>query len=631
MIRIIRFTIFSFGLLPLSSVALTASDKLPAVVDSMIAEMIGQKFGVDTEVQTEQQSVISRISPLSSVALTASDKLPAVVDNMIAAMIDQKFGVDAEVQTEQQSVISRIDASSRISGAISGSAAEKRIEVAKIDPMAKQPVSGSGCFAIESFSVAGSELLTDDLVLEKTRDLIGECATKELIGKALNQLNNTLLDRGYVTSRVYIGPQDLTDGTVEFIAVDGRIEAFEFGDNSVRDRLKVAAAFPIGEGDILNINDLEQGVDQMSQLRSVQVSMNLIPGSEAGSTIVKLEKAPPEALARSVRFKTGIDNSGSQATGTEKLTIGIDADNLLALNDTWTLTHIGSIDTNALAATLAIPTGYWSHSVNYSYSDYLNPIDSDTQMFGRSETIGAESKVKLYESKSRNLDLKLGLTKKFSDRVINDVELSDQRLTVGRLGLAFSKNSNYSLGLNLGYAQGLTLFDALDDEGMDPGAPKAQFAKYELSGNFSYPFNDTVRLSTNWSGQFSEDFLYSSEQISAGGQGSVRGFTSAPAAGDSGVYVKNDLLFQIAHHLGDGWISKYGRYLQPYIGIDGAWVKDNASSKEVSLIGAGAGIKINSGSLSGEFGIGVPIDRSTGSFSKSPDRYVRLVYDLYDY
>lgn len=81
-----------------------------------------------------------------------------------------------------------------------------------------------GCFQISEISVKDSQILNTQLVASLTNELVGECATKDVLGKALNSLNGYLVDSGYVTSRVYIGPQDLADGTIEFTAVDGRIE-----------------------------------------------------------------------------------------------------------------------------------------------------------------------------------------------------------------------------------------------------------------------------------------------------------------------------------------------------------------------------------------------------------------------
>ena len=488
-----------------------------------------------------------------------------------------------------------------------------------------------GCFQISEIAVNDSEILNPSLVRSLTNELIGECATKEILGKALNSLNGYLVDSGYVTSRVYIGPQDLADGTIEFTGVDGRIERIQYQDNGWSARTRVASAFPVGEGDILRLIDLERGIDQISAPRSQQVTMNLIPGTKPGYSIIDLSDRPKEQLAKSLRFRAGIDNFVTKAEGSEKSTIGIDGDNLLNLNDSWSLTHIGSFDTNALAVSGSVPMGYWTHGISYSYSDYLSPIDANTQLFGRSETKTVNTKFRFFKTKTSTLDFTASLDKKFSDRVINDVELADQKMTVGRLGASFSHLSDFSLSGSATWSHGLKWFDASEDTDLSGASPRAQFDKVQFNANLYKPLSQYVALSSSLAGQYARDPLYSSEQISIGGQYSVRGFSTSPASGDSGAYIRNDLLFRLSENLGPKWLAKYLPSVQPYVGIDYGWVDDNALESQNGLGGIGYGVRVNYGKLSADVGAGLPLYKQTGTFTKKPDKYTRITYDLYTY
>jgi len=504
-------------------------------------------------------------------------------------------------------------------------------QIALVDSKEIAKPKQSGCFQISQISVKDSEILTPALVLSLTNELIGECATKETLGKALNSLNGYLVDSGYVTSRVYIGPQDLADGTIELTGVDGRIERIQYQDNDWSARTKVASAFPVSEGDILRLIDLERGIDQISAPRSQQVTMNLIPGTKPGHSIIDLADRPEEQLAKSLRFRAGIDNFVTKSEGSEKSTIGIDGDNLLNLNDSWSLTHIGSFDTNALAVSGSFPMGYWTHGLAYSYSDYLSPIDSNTQLFGRSETKTLNTKFRFYKSKTRSVDFTASIDKKFSDRVINDVELADQKMTVGRLGANFSYLSNYSLSGSASWSHGLEWFDATKDVDLSGASPRAQFDKVQFNANLYKPINQYVSLSSSLSGQYARDSLYSSEQISIGGQYSVRGFSTSPSSGDSGAYIRNDLMFRLSENLGPKWMAEYLPYLQPYLGFDYGWVDDNALGNQNGLGGVGYGVRFNYGKLSADIGAGIPLYKQTGTFVKKPDKYTRITYDLYTY
>jgi len=504
-------------------------------------------------------------------------------------------------------------------------------QIALLDAKEMAKPKKPGCFQISEISVKDSKILNTQLVASLTNELVGECATKDVLGKALNSLNGYLVDSGYVTSRVYIGPQDLADGTIEFTAVDGRIERIQYQDNDWAARTQVAAAFPVGEGDILRLIDLERGIDQISAPRSQQVTMNLIPGTKPGYSIVDLVDRPKDQLARSVRFRAGIDNFVTKSEGSEKSTIGIDADNILNLNDSWSLTHIGSFDTNALAVSGSFPMGYWTHGIAYSYSDYLAPIDSNTQLFGRSETKTVNTKFRFYKSKTGSVDFTASIDKKFSDRVINDVELADQKMTVGRLGTNFSYMSDYSLSGSASWSHGLEWFDATKDTDLSGASPRAQFDKFQFNANLYKPINQYVSLSSSLSGQYARDPLYSSEQISIGGQYSVRGFSRSPSSGDSGAYIRNDLMFRLSENLGPKWMAEYLPYVQPYLGFDYGWVDDNALGNQNGLGGFGYGVRFNYGKLSADIGAGIPLYKQTGTYVKKPDKYTRITYDLYTY
>ena len=70
-------------------------------------------------------------------------------------------------------------------------------------------------------------------------------------------------------------------------------------------------AFPIREGDILNIRNIEQGIEQMKRLGSQNVSVELEPGSKPLATNIVLEttKKPP------IHGMVSIDDSGLKETG----------------------------------------------------------------------------------------------------------------------------------------------------------------------------------------------------------------------------------------------------------------------------------------------------------------------------
>ena len=120
---------------------------------------------------------------------------------------------------------------------------------------------------------------------------IGSCITPGLIGSALERLNGYFLDAGFVTTRAYITPQDLKTGTLEITVVEAYDRSYiRLNDNTAEDRRRIRMAFAAKPGDILNINDIDQGLAQINRLQSVVATLNLVPGSEAGQTIVQIDE-----------------------------------------------------------------------------------------------------------------------------------------------------------------------------------------------------------------------------------------------------------------------------------------------------------------------------------------------------
>lgn len=133
--------------------------------------------------------------------------------------------------------------------------------------------------------------------------------TVEDINKLSTRLNNALIEHGYVTSRIGIPPQSLASGNLQFNLQLGRVESVLY--KRYVQPLPWENAFPIREEDILNIRNIEQGIEQMKRLGSQNVSVELEPGSKPLATNIVLEttKKPP------IHGMVSIDDSGLKETG----------------------------------------------------------------------------------------------------------------------------------------------------------------------------------------------------------------------------------------------------------------------------------------------------------------------------
>ncbi|HEY3598941.1 MAG TPA: heavy metal sensor histidine kinase [Paraburkholderia sp.] len=190
----------------------------------------------------------------------------------------------------------------------------------------------------------------------------------DVIAKSLQQL---IISRGYVTTRVLLTEQDLSTGTLKLALVPGLVRQLRFADPSTRGTWKTA--FPTGSDDLLNLRDLEQGLEQMKRVTSQDVDMQVVPTDIPGESdvVIAVKRQKPWTVVAS------IDNSGTRATGKLLGNLNVGIDNPLGLNDIF---NIGatqdlefedkSLGSHGWNGSYSIPWGYWTGTVSaYTLDD----------------------------------------------------------------------------------------------------------------------------------------------------------------------------------------------------------------------------------------------------------------------
>ncbi|MDC6190027.1 POTRA domain-containing protein, partial [Ralstonia solanacearum] len=137
----------------------------------------------------------------------------------------------------------------------------------------------------------------------------GTCIGKQGVEVLTKSISQAILSRGYVTTRVLLPQQDLSTGTMRFVLVPGMIGQIRFAQADVRGTWK--SAFPSRPGDLLNLRDLEQGLEQMKRVASQDVDMQIVPTDVPGvsDVVISVKRAKPWTVVAAV------DNSGTRSTG----------------------------------------------------------------------------------------------------------------------------------------------------------------------------------------------------------------------------------------------------------------------------------------------------------------------------
>lgn len=436
----------------------------------------------------------------------------------------------------------------------------------------------SGCIPIRRIHLQGASLLDNDEQADLLRPFTDTCLGVGQLNDLLRVITGYYLDRGYVTTRAYLPQQDLSDGELEVVVIEGRLE--ELDGASLASPQELMMSFPGQIGERLNLRDLEQLADQLGRLPSRQVRMQLLPGAELGGSRVQLsgERLKPW------RVSVNRNNDGLESTGEQQWGVGLDWDSPLGLADQLSLRGGGDTvsdhwsDSSDQSLLYSLPYGWWTFS--YTYSD--NSYRSQTEVAGfalkqhgdsQTQQVRAERVLQRDEVSKSAASVASGhiRTRNYLEDTLVDV--SSQRLSSGQLGFNHGRRIGSAfVNLDLGWQRGTGWFGAQDDGDPRGAMPVARYNLYSATLSYLQPFrlwNESFSVQSLATGQRSEDVLFSPLRLGIGGLSSVRGFKEQSLSGDSGGYWRNQLNWRrpISWAVLQPWLNEYGAALAYDVGV----------------------------------------------------------------
>ncbi|KWI85139.1 hypothetical protein WM11_14185 [Burkholderia ubonensis] len=569
-------------------------------------------------------NIFHRLTVLPIAALVSfgvhAEQAPTPADQAAAA----RANAEQDRQAQQQRDAQQREAAVR--------APSVRSEVPHAETYPTLPVE-TPCFRIDRFTLDVPDSLPDGVKAKGASALpmdrfafarewlehyTGQCVGKQGLDVLVKALSQDILSRGYITTRVLLPEQDLSSGALKVSLIPGVIRRVHFADEKLRGTWKTA--FPTRDGELLNLRDLEQGLEQMKRVSSQDVSMQIVPGDVPGESDVVLDvkRGKPWTVVAS------IDNSGTRATGKLQGNISLGIDNPLGLNDVFNVgasqdlefgdKRLGSHGWNAF---YSIPWGYWTATLSAYTNTYYQQIAGVNQTFvasGNSKTIDFKLARVLARSQNDVFGGYVRLSRRFGQSFIEDTEISQQRRnnTLIELGLT---DRHYFGGAqfdgSLAYRQGIGGFGAQDDVLAAGGGPTYRYKMAVVDANLSVPFaiaRQPFRYVTTFHGQYTGNTLYYIDDLTIGSRYTVRGFDGETMlAAARGFYWRNELQMPI---------GQTGQAL--YAGLDygHVWGPQPVALVGTQLAGAVIGIKGSIGTRLGAYGYdlfaGTPVYKPSG-------------------
>lgn len=438
-------------------------------------------------------------------------------------------------------------------------------------------IDDQNCFEIKTVQLNGEmSIKFEKYVQQALKELdftAGLCMGEQRINLLMTKVQNIIIGQGYTTTRILAAPQNLSIGVLKLTVIPGRVREIKLDlsdeENTRAGRIQYAKnIFPIKKGDILNLRDLEQGLENLKRLPTAEADIQIVPADEQNQSDVivkwKQRKIP-------VRVTLSADDAGSKQTGKYQGNITVSVDNPLFRSDLFYFTVGRNLadqtkitDQNGTtvesgssnyALHYSMPYKNWLMSTNasrYQYDQAVAGINNVYNYHGESQTQDLGLTRLLYRDAKRKTSATLKGWHRQSKSFIDDAELTGQHSDVAGWQLNLDHREYIQaavLDLSLGYKRGTGVLGSLPapEEKLNEGTSRMKI--WTLDANLQIPFQfdqQNFSYSSALHAQYNDTPLSMQDRLSIGGRYTVRGFDGdLTLAADRGFYWRNDLALSI--------------------------------------------------------------------------------------
>lgn len=510
---------------------------------------------------------------------------------------------------------------------------DQRLQAAPPAPVARIPESEAPCFRIDRVLLVGEQseafqwAVADLSGPEGNDSPLGRCLGTAGVNVVLARAQQAAIARGFVTTRVLAAPQDLSAGTLTLSLVPGRIATIRvtpdssstlFGSSAL-----LATAIPARVGDLLNLRDIEQGLENLKRAPTAEADIQIEPSTAPDARPGDSDLVVKYVQAKKWRVTLSLDDSGTQATGRYQAGATLSLDNPFGLNDLFYVSanhnlnnHVFSDPakgTEGQTVHYSLPYGYWMLGLTASNSQYHQRVAGLNQDYiYAGKTNNAEVKLSrlLYRDQHRKTTLALKGWRRESRNFVDDTEVEVQHRVVGGWELGLNHKEfigEATLEGTIAYKRGTGGFGARAAPEEEFGEGTSRLKLYTADVSLNAPFKlgeQKLRYSGLIRAQWNRTPLVPQDRFAIGGRYTVRGFDGETSLmGERGWLIRNDI----------GWaMGQSGAEL--YVGADYGHVggRSTAGLLGRNLAGAVVGVRGQWGKLSYDFFAGAPIRKPEG-------------------
>lgn len=452
------------------------------------------------------------------------------------------------------------------------------------------------------------------------------CFGGEGLGILLKQIQNEIISRGFVTTQVVVGEQDLHSGQLVLTVILGRVRNTIVADSGKTARftpLHALTGLTFSTGDLLNVRDIEQSLENLKRVPTVEANIEILPSesekAEVGDSDLKISYAQGFPF----RLNLGLDDAGSKSTGKWQASGTLSVDNIFSANDLFytSFTHSikqsgddkGSRASKNLTFYYSVPFGYWnlafSHNQSRYYQEVFGAFDNSYIYAGESDTDKLTLSYLIYRDAKRKTTVSGSFWSRQSKNFIDSAEIEVQRRRMAGWEAGVSHKEylesavlDFSMNFKRGTAARKALSAPEEEYGEGTSRPKIITAKAGLTKSFQF-IEQSWQWQSSLNAQWNKTPLVPQDRFSIGGRYTVRGFDGElTLSGERGWNWQNELIWQFNPNHAFYWAVDGGR-------VSG-WSASNRTGHH--LMGTAVGLRGGAKGFSYDVFMGRPMRKPEG-------------------
>lgn len=406
-------------------------------------------------------------------------------------------------------------------------------------------------FVIKEIRFTKSDILSEGELEAVALDFQGKELGLEDLKTVAARVNELYKAKGIITAKAMVPRQNISPGVATIQLVEGRLGEVKVKGNIGTEANYIVARLGIKPGELMDLEKLKEALILFNRTNDAQLRCELAAGKSFGTTDLIVLASEP----RRGDLRLSYDSLGSPSTGKDKIGLSYLNRSLFGLRDDYGLSFTRAAGQYSLKGSYGFPFNASGGRVSLGYNVDRTAIISGSleslNITGEAFTRELALRQPIVVDAGKKIDFIFGAKQRTSDNWVEEVLMQGSAAESRSLGIEstfFGKGSSWSFG----YTR--VAVEPLDEE-VAGGSFLIDRGSLRCSQDF--PGGLSFRGSFAWQ-TTKQESLPSSDQLSIGGEGSVRGYPAGSYSGDEGYTISLELHHPIVSAAGgaEGFSAK---------------------------------------------------------------------------